>query len=150
MITGGACVTPIGRSGFNSTSLMGFIEILKDASHWTIPHQSILKDAHKLGIIVEACEQLASFDLEKLDKLSRKHFKLNKYLAAAEGALFGTGGLALIAADIPLTFLLSFQAIQEIGLCYSFDMEDPEMLPVILSIFSTGSVAQALLRRRSW
>ena len=85
----------------------------------------------------------ADHDLEKLDRIARGYFGTNKVAAALEGAGCGLGGMALIAADIPLLFGIAFRAVQQIGSCYGFDMEDPEMTPVVMSVFNVGSTASS-------
>jgi hypothetical protein len=124
-------------------AVMGFMEMLRDASYWTYSHQDLIKEAKKVGINVKDYRELHEYELEKLDKIARSYFTSNKIIAALEGAGCGLGGLALIAVDIPALFGISFRAIQQIGSCYGFDMEDPDMFPVILSVFNAGSTASS-------
>ena len=122
-------------------AIYGFIEMLKDAAYWTYPDKDIVKESRKIGIEINDHRQLREYDLEKLDQIARRYFNSNKIIGALEGGGCGLGGLALIAADIPLLFTVSFRAVQQIGSSYGFDMEDPDMLPVIMSIFNAGASA---------
>jgi hypothetical protein len=122
-------------------AVIGFIEMLKDAAQWTYPDKSIVKEARKLGIEIYHHRQLRDYDVEKLDQIARRYFNSNKIIGALEGAGCGLGGLALIAADIPLLFTVSFRAVQQIGSSYGFDMEDPDMLPIVMSVFNAGATA---------
>ncbi len=124
-------------------AVLGFMEMLRDASRWTYPDKGIVEEARKVGIEVDDYRDLADHDLEKLDQIARSYFGSNKIVAALEGGGCGLGGMALIAADIPLLFGLSFRAVQQIGSCYGFDMEDPEMTPVVMSVFNVGSTASS-------
>lgn len=120
-------------------AITGFMHMLKDISYWTYTENSILKKARKAGLDVASIHDLADCDIEKLDALAREYFTANKIIAALEGAGCGLGGLALIAADIPALFGISFRSIQQIGSCYGFNMQDPDMLPVIMGIIHAGS-----------
>ena len=120
-------------------AITGFMELMKDITYWTYTDKSILKRARNAGLNVSSIAELAEQDLEKLDLLARGYFSSNKIMAALEGGGCGLGGLALIAADIPALFSISFRSIQQIGSCYGFDMQDPDMLPVILGVIHAGS-----------
>ncbi len=120
-------------------AISGFMEMLKDISYWSYTDRSILKKARKAGLEVNSIKDLATCDIEKLDALARGHFTTNKIIATLEGAGCGLGGLALIAADIPALFGISFRSVQQIGSCYGFTMQDPDMLPVIMGILHAGS-----------
>jgi hypothetical protein len=120
-------------------AISGFMEMLKDLSYWTYADNSILKKARNQGLSAHSITELAGEDLDKLDALARSYFNSNKMIAALEGAGCGIGGLALIAADIPALFGISFRSIQQIGACYGFNMQDPNMLPVIMGIIHAGS-----------
>ena len=122
-------------------AVMGFMEMLKDASYWTYSKQGIIEKARTMGVEVNDYRELGNHDLEILDRLARSYFLSNKIFAALEGAGCGLGGLFLIAVDIPALFGVSFRAIQQIGSCYGFDMEDPDLLPVVMSVFNAGSAA---------
>ncbi len=130
-------------------SILGFMEMLRDASRWTYPNKGIIEEARVVGIEVDDYRELANHDLEKLDRIARRYFDSNKIIAALEGGACGLGGMTLIAADVPLLFGLSFRAVQQIGSCYGFDMEDPVMTPVVMSIFNAGSAASSTAKART-
>ncbi len=123
-------------------AVLGGVEMLKDAAHWTYSEKHIVQDARELGIFVEDFRDLAKYDLERLDRLAQKYFLSNKLIAALEGAGCGLGGLVLVAADIPALFTVSLRAVLQIGSSYGFDMRDPAMFPVILSVFNAGSCTE--------
>jgi hypothetical protein len=122
-------------------AVLGAMEMLRDASRWSYPDAGIVREARKLGMEVDDHRDLRFHDLADLDRLARRHFGTNKIIAALEGAGCGMGGIALVAAAIPALFGVSFRAVQQIGSCYGFDMEDPEMAPVVMSVFNVGSSA---------
>lgn len=116
-----------------------FMEMLKDISYWTYTDSSILKRARYKCLGAAAISDLAECNLEELDSLARSYFNTGRLIAALEGAGCGLGGLGLIAADIPALLSISFRSIQQIGSCYGFNMQDPDMLPVIMEIIHAGS-----------
>lgn len=124
-------------------AVMGFMEMIRDGSQWTYPDSDIVAEARKAGLEVDDYRDLRDHDLEKLDKIAQRYFNSNKMIAALEGAGCGLGGLALVAADIPLVFGIGFRAIQQIGSSYGFDMEDPDMLPIVMSVFNVGATASS-------
>jgi hypothetical protein len=123
-------------------TVLGFMEMLRDGSRWTYPDGGVVEEARKLGIEVDDYRDLRHHDLEKLDRIARGYFGTNKAVAL-EGAGCGLGGMALIVADILLLFGIAFRAVQQIGSCYGFDMEDPEMTPVVMGVFNVGSTASS-------
>lgn len=134
-------VMPKAVSKTINKAVMGFMEMLKDVSYWTFSNKDIIKNAKKVGIEIKDYQELTKYELEKLDKIAQSYFSWNKIIAALEGAGCGLGGFALIAADIPALFGISFRAIQQIGSCYGFNMKNPEMFPLIMSIFNASSAA---------
>ena len=120
-------------------AIMGFMEMLKDISYWSFSNKSILKEARKCGINAETISDLADQDLQKLDRLARGYFSSNKVIAALEGAGCGLGGFALIAADIPALLGIGFRSIQQIGISYGFNMQNPDMVPVIMGVLHASS-----------
>jgi hypothetical protein len=124
-------------------AVLGFLEMIQDGSQWTYPDSDIVREARRVGLEVSDYRELRNCDLEKLDKVARRYFTSNKLIAALEGAGCGLGGLALVAADIPLLFGVGFRAVQQIGSSYGFDMEDPNMRPIVMSVFNVGASASS-------
>lgn len=127
-------------------AIMGFMEMLKDVSYWSFSNRSILREAKKHGIDARTIDDLAHHDIQKLDSLAREFFSSNRLIAALEGAGCGLGGFALIAADIPALLGIGFRSIQQIGICYGFDMRNPAMVPVVMGILNAGSGATVAVK----
>ncbi|MBN1533294.1 MAG: EcsC family protein [Spirochaetes bacterium] len=120
-------------------AIAGFMEMLREVSYWSYSDKSILKEAKTQGIDARGITDLAGHDLQRLDLVARRFFSSNKVIAALEGAGCGLGGLALVAADIPVLLAIGFRSIQQIGASYGFDMRDPAMAPVVMGVISAGS-----------
>ncbi len=116
-----------------------FLELLNDASRWIPDMEDLLKAAQARGIAVDSIDDLHGHPLQDLDALARGRFGESRLLAALGGGGTGLGGLILIAADIPLLFVINLRLIQQIGACYGFPMRSPEYAPVVLSIFNAAA-----------
>lgn len=119
-------------------AVTGFIEMLKDISYWTYSENNIIKKAREAGLNVHSIPDMAHQDIRDLDRIARRFFNSGKIIAALEGAGCGMGGLALVAADIPVIMGILFRTIQQIGSVYGFNMKDPSMTPVIMAIYNAG------------
>lgn len=124
-------------------AVMSSFSTLNDAAKWTYSDEKIVKSAKTLGMVVSNHTELGRYELEKLDWLARQHFLENRLAAALEGAGCGLGGLALIAADVPILFTISFRAVQQIGSSYGFRMDDPDMMLVVMNIFNAGAAGSS-------
>lgn len=136
-------VIPNSVTNTVSKAIMGALDLLKDGAYWTYSDNQIINEAKFMGLGVESITDLSEQNIEKLDILAQKQFMSNKVAAAIEGAGLGMGGFALIAADIPALFTLSFRSIQQIGSCYGFNMQDPKMSMIIMNCLSIGSTTSA-------
>ncbi len=116
-----------------------FLAVLNDASKWTSDIGDLLATAKKKGLDVDDIEALRNEPLEQLDALARGFFTENTVLAALSGGGTGLGGIVLIAADIPLLFMINFRLIQQIGAAFGFPMKSPEFRPVVLSIYNAAA-----------
>ena len=127
-------------------AVLGFMEMLKDFSYWTYSDKRIIKKANDAGLNIHSITDLAGQDIEKLDRIAHSFFNSNKIIAALEGAGCGLGGLGLIAADIPVLMGIGFRSIQQIGSSYGFNMQDPAMLPVVMSVYTAGSCSSVAVK----
>lgn len=116
-----------------------FLSVLNDASKWTYDASDLLEEARKKGMDVAAAKNLRDQPIEQLDVLARGYFTENTMLAALSGGGTGLGGAVLIAADIPLLFMINFRLIQQIGAAYGFPMNGPEYRPIVLSIYNVAA-----------
>jgi hypothetical protein len=102
----------------------GIEKVLKGVaslSDRTVGVGEVLSSARQFGISAATVTDLRAQDLEHLDRLSSAIASQNSVIAALEGAGCGLGGVALLAADIPLLFGVAFRVVRLIGCAYGID-----------------------------
>lgn len=112
---------------------------LNDASEWTYATDGVLKAAQSRGIDASAIDELRDQPLETLDEIAKGHFNENTIMAAVGGGGTGLGGIAFIAADIPILFTINFRLIQQIGASYGLSVRGDEYYPLVLSAFNVAA-----------
>ncbi|MCY4170019.1 MAG: EcsC family protein [Bacteroidetes bacterium] len=122
-----------------SEAIGSFLSMLNDATKWTVDLSGIISEANKKDTKIRALEDLRTAPLESLDHLSKSLFTQSTLSAALSGGGTGLGGAVLIAADIPLLFVINLQLIQKIGAAYGFPMTGPEHGSIVLSIFNAAA-----------
>jgi hypothetical protein len=120
-------------------ALHGGMELVQDASLFTVRPDRMLDKAQKHGISADTVSDLRHASLQSLDALSGRYVLPNKIAAGLEGAVLGMTGPAAALADLPVLFAIGLRAVQQIGTCYGFDMEDPDVQPLALSVFHVGA-----------
>ena len=130
-------------------SVEGFLSMLNGASHWTYRSDGILEKARAQFLELENIEQLRGLPLTDCDELARGQFSENALLACIEGGGTGLGGIALIAADIPLLLTINLRLIQQVGESYGFVVRGVEYRPLVLAVFNAASSGQASARHQA-
>lgn len=119
--------------------IVGFLDTLSDASTWTYDEEHVLeraRDEHALG--AASLTDLRSAPMDQLDALARSYFSENAVLSAIEGGGTGLGGVALLAADVPMLFTINLRLIQQVAASYGFRLGGPEARPLVLRTFSAA------------
>lgn len=78
-------------------------------------------------------------DLQVCDEAAKHYWNWHLGYAAGEGAAVGAGGIFSLVADIPALFTMTFRQIQEIALCYGYDIDSDEEKEYIMQILRVGS-----------
>ena len=80
-------------------------------------------------------------ELKAADEAAKHYWNWHVGYAAAEGGATGALGLFGIVPDIPLLFTIALRLIQQVGLCYSYDIADEAEQEYVMHILRTGSTA---------
>lgn len=99
------------------TALKGITSL----SDKTVTPGQVLTEARRLGIPASTIGDLRALDLQPLDQLSRSVASQNQLIALIEGAGCGLGGVALLAADVPLLFGIAFRVVRLVGCAYGVE-----------------------------
>jgi hypothetical protein len=141
-------VTPEEVRSAVTAALEGSVDVVRDGSRMTFRAESILKKARSQGIEAQAVSDLADASMEKVGTLSKRYFLSNKLAAGTEGGVCGFFGPWSAAVDLPLMFGVAFRGVQQVGTCYGFEMDDPDLRPVVLSVFNVGAGASSVAKTR--
>lgn len=116
-------------------AIQGFLLGLGGVSNFTVNRDSIISGVDKRR------GQKTDFTsrLKASDEQANACWNWNVGYGAAEGAGAGALGLLGLAADIPALFTICLREIQEIALCYGYDVTTPEEKEYMLQVLRTGS-----------
>ncbi|MCZ6478926.1 MAG: EcsC family protein [candidate division NC10 bacterium] len=78
-------------------------------------------------------------ELKAADAGAKHYWGWHVGYAAAEGGATGAAGLPGLVADIPLLFTISLRLIQQMGLCYGYDVTKEAEQEYVMHILRTGS-----------
>ncbi len=81
-------------------------------------------------------------ELKAADEAAKHYWNWNVGYAAAEGGATGALGLLGLPPDIPLLFIITLRLIQQVGVCYSYDIADESEKEYVMHILRTGSTAE--------
>ncbi len=82
-------------------------------------------------------------DLKAGDVVAKEYWNWNLLYGASEGGAAGAIGLFGLAADVPALLAVSLRVIQQIGICYGYDMKlrrEQEYVMHVLQVSSTSSL----------
>lgn len=119
----------------------GIEAALKGISHLsdrTVDTEAVLREARK-HTEVDTVADLARVDLRVCDKVAEDVSSQHGLMAALEGAGCGLGGLALLAADIPLLFGVAMRVVRQLGATYGVDPATPGEGVLALKVFELAS-----------
>ena len=80
----------------------------------------------KMGLEVNAIEELRALPIEKMIDLSEDLRKNRANFATVQGATTGIGGMFTILADIPLVLANALKSLQEIAIFHGYDPGNKE------------------------
>jgi uncharacterized protein (DUF697 family) len=120
--------------------IVSVLDTLSDASTWTYDEEGVLERAREEADLAGAASlaDLRSAPMSDLDDLARTYYTENAVLSALEGGGTGLGGVALLAADVPMLFTINLRLIQQVAASYGFRFDGPEARPLVLRIFSAA------------
>jgi len=107
---------------------------LSSTANYTINQDEILSR-------VESYRSEYDDNFKACDEAAKHYWNWHLGYAASEGAALGAGGIISLAADIPALFTMSFRLIQEIALCYGYDINTDEEKEYIMQILRVGSTS---------
>jgi hypothetical protein len=105
----------------------------------TVDVESVLREARRHAEVVDTLADLRRQDLRVCDKVAEEVASKHGLIAALEGAGCGAGGLALLAADIPLLFGVAMRVVRQLAVAYGIDPAAPGESVIALKVFELAS-----------
>jgi uncharacterized protein (DUF697 family) len=123
-----------------SDAIYSFLNKIYGLSGRTFKPTAVLERlAEEEEIKVGTVAELQDCDIRKLDRVVRQIFGSHAIVASLEGAGCGLGGLALIAADIPVLLGVNFRMIRQIGTVYGYDTTAEAEVDIALKIIQIAA-----------
>jgi hypothetical protein len=108
-----------------------------------VPSREVADEASKLGIRINAPQEIALVPVKQLDRLADRFVDNHRLLATGSGAVMGLpGGLAMLAtipADISALSYFSFRTISGIAQSYGSETRSEEGRAMALLVFAGAS-----------
>jgi len=89
----------------------------------------------------KSLQAVYGYGLRASDEAAKHYRKYHVAYAAAEGAATGATGIFGLVTDIPSLFTISLRAIQQVGICYGYDMKKETEREYMMHILRTGSTS---------
>ena len=120
--------------------IVAVLDSLSEASTWTYDPEHVLGRARADFDLADTASlaDLRAAPMPRLDELARTFFTENTILSALEGGGTGLGGVALLAADVPILFTINLRLIQQVAASYGFRFGGPRARPLVLRVFSAA------------
>jgi hypothetical protein len=116
-------------------AIQGFLSGLGGVSDFTVDREAIISGVKKR----RGSKSDFASRLKAADEQANECWNWNIGYGAVEGAGTGALGIFGLAADIPALFTICLREIQEIALCYGYDVTTPEEKEYMLQVLRTGS-----------
>lgn len=116
----------------------GILKGIATLSDRTVDTRSVIQVARR-QTEVDSLAELRQVDLAILDKVAEEVASQHELMALLEGAGCGAGGLALLAADIPLLFGVCMRVVRQVAAAYGVDPFEPGEGVIALKVFELAS-----------
>jgi len=90
---------------------------------------------------VEEASNKYNDELRAADEVARHYWKRNVAGGMGEGGATGALGLVGLVADIPALLTISLRLVQQIGICYGYDVKSYEEQEYIMHVLRIGSTS---------
>lgn len=123
---------PRGVQEAVAKAIVGFLSGVGSFANLTVGEEKIRER-------VKTFYEEGGHELKAADEAAKHYWNWHITYAVGEGGLTGAAGLAGLAVDIPTLFTISLRLIQEIGICYGYDVSKKEEQEYVMHILRTGT-----------
>ncbi len=122
---------PAGIQDAVTRAIQEFLSGLRSAA-------PLISNEPKIYHKVETAYQECGDELKAADTVARHFWNWNVAFGAGEGSSTGALGLADLVADIPALFAVLLRVIQQIGMCYGYDMKSEAEQEYVMHVLRIG------------
>jgi len=131
-------------------------EKLRDISQFTVNKESVLTATKQYQIDSSTVLELKKASIFDLDNVAQEFISDNTRMATISGVGTGLVGWPGLIADLPTLFMISLRTINQIALCYGYDLEEENApqghrefeLEYMMRVFKVATSADVIQKQR--
>jgi hypothetical protein len=125
---------PVSVKNQLTQTVSGALERMQSGSARLVSREAVLaKIRRRTG-----ASDLRSLPILALDPIAQDFIRIAISGLTVEGALAGSSGIVGLAADIPILYSILFKTIQEVALCYGFEVAPAQERFHVLQVLDLG------------
>lgn len=101
----------------------------------------LISNEEKIYYHVEEASNKYKDELKAADEVAKHYWKWNVAGGMGEGSATGALGLVGLAADVPALLTISLRLVQQIGICYGYDVKSYEEQEYVMHVLRIGSTS---------
>ncbi len=101
----------------------------------------LISNEGKIYYRVEKASNKYKDELKAADEVARHYWKWNVADGMGEGGATGALGLIGLAADVPALLTISLRLVQQMGICYGYDVKSYEEREYVMHVLRIGSTS---------
>jgi uncharacterized protein (DUF697 family) len=101
----------------------------------------LISNEGRIRYRIEEASNKHKDELRAADEVAKHYWKWNVVGGMGEGGATGALGLIGLAADVPALLTISLRLVQQIGICYGYDMKSREEQEYVMHVLRIGSTS---------
>lgn len=132
-----------------SEKVVGVLSAVRENSRRSFDQQELLdRLSAAVGRDITHPEQLFDHDFRPLDRIAKDILKKHRRAALLEGGAAGAAGLPGLVLDVPALYWLIFRTVQQIAICYGFEVSKEPEIAHIFKVVDVGHHLESDKKRR--
>ncbi|PEJ57883.1 hypothetical protein CN692_11220 [Bacillus sp. AFS002410] len=119
---------------FFSTAFFHTQSLLQSSKHFQEKKLDILNRAQILKSDIKIISDLRKLPLRQLNFLAEQEISKALIISCVQGGISGTSSKLALFGDLPAILLINLKSVQEIALCYGYDVSIPKEMECSLKV----------------